>query len=488
MRYLFPVLVFLMYSCGSEGAKDKTMLEDIEFVEPVEEVPDSILTIQGALDETEEYFYIYVGDEISDQEALKEVHIVPEVWKGYDSTMVQEWMQGIAGYDFDLMDDLPYFTGEVKVYYDATKTKLATSYNVIEGYPDGKVILYDINQQKVIERTYTDYDIASVEKDVFGVMWSLEKEKSNLVFGGAEQFMEMKDTMAILSIGPSSYFFGGSDNTLVDIVEKETFKNTFTLNDEPFSGRLLGFNSFIGYPLSQYFELNFKEGWLHDTIRIWNDWGALQLEERFVDGELVETLYMMEEDYGDGMAKPIIYCYPEKTTNLNVQLKLDGELTHSYPKYPINGWNVQAEPDGTLLDENGKEFYALFWEGKGNNEFTYPNGFVIAGWETAEFLEKSLPILGLNARERNEFIIYWLPLMENNPYNLIRFASTEYEQNAALKVTPEPDTYIRVMMIWSPLVEKISVPVQDLELLRKKREGFTVVEWGGKKQPFENLP
>lgn len=180
--------------------------------------------------------------------------------------------------------------------------------------------------------------------------------------------------------------------------------------------------------------------------------------------------------------KPIIYLYPEKTQEIAVQLDYDGELTYTYPKYN-NGWKVTAKPDGTLFDAENKEYYALYWEGKPNNGFKINQGFVVPGEQTIDFLENTLSKLGLNRKEANEFIIYWLPKMENNPYNLIHFSTTQYEEMARLNITPTPETLIRVMMVFKPLDNPIKIKKQNLNSMSKKRKGFTVVEWGGHPLP-----
>lgn len=179
------------------------------------------------------------------------------------------------------------------------------------------------------------------------------------------------------------------------------------------------------------------------------------------------------------LEKPIIYLYPTSKQKISVNLDFDGELEFTYPKYPKTGWEVTAEPDGTLTDKEGKEYYALFWEGKPNKEIIPTSGFIVAGDQTAEFLEDKLAYLGLNRKEANEFIVYWLPKMEKNAFNLIHFSSSEYEEIAKLTVKPTPETIIRIMMITSPLEHKINFPLQDLKPLKKERKGFTVVEWGG---------
>ncbi len=179
------------------------------------------------------------------------------------------------------------------------------------------------------------------------------------------------------------------------------------------------------------------------------------------------------------LLKPVIYLYPTEKTEVSVKLNYQGKLTHTYPYYPENGWNVTAEPTGRLWDEKGMEYYALFWEGIPNKPLVPKDGFIVAGHETAEFLEEKLAYLGLNRREANEFIMFWLPQMENNPYNLIHFAGQEYKDQVPLEVIPSPETTIRVMMLTQPLPAKIDFPAQDLTSLKKTRKGFTVVEWGG---------
>ena len=176
--------------------------------------------------------------------------------------------------------------------------------------------------------------------------------------------------------------------------------------------------------------------------------------------------------------KPIIYLYPQETTELSVKLGNPEKITCSYPKYE-DEWNVIAEPDGTLTYvETQRELYALYWEGKDAPELEMTEGFVVKGEDTIKFLEEKLEILGLNEREAEEFIIYWLPKMQNNKYNYIRFATMEeINEYMPLEFSVEPDSIIRVLMQYKAIDEYIEIPEQKLET--PKREGFVVVEWGG---------
>lgn len=180
----------------------------------------------------------------------------------------------------------------------------------------------------------------------------------------------------------------------------------------------------------------------------------------------------------DGMkaAKPVIYLYPEAETDVTVKLEYDGQLTSTYPHY-TDGWRVTAAPDGTLADEAGREYYCLFWEGVSDTEYDFSEGFVVPGGETAAFLEDALEKLGLTEKEANEFIIYWLPRMEENAYNLIAFQTEAYTRSAALEIEPAPDTVIRVFMAWQALETPVEVEPQTLTA--PERSGFAVVEWGG---------
>lgn len=187
------------------------------------------------------------------------------------------------------------------------------------------------------------------------------------------------------------------------------------------------------------------------------------------------------------LLKPIIYIYPTDTTDVQVKLDYDGKITTTYPKLPIEGWNVTAYPDGTLIDENKKQFYALYWEGIPTAPLTIPDGFVVSKVETVNFLEENLAKLGLNARESNEFIIFWLPVLEKNEFNLIHFSNEAYLNQAKLIISPTPETIIRIAMVFQGLDKAIEFPAQDLSPLEKTRKGFTVVEWGGQELP-KNYP
>ncbi len=183
-------------------------------------------------------------------------------------------------------------------------------------------------------------------------------------------------------------------------------------------------------------------------------------------------------EYSGTVDKPIIYIYPEEEMNVTVKLLNSSLLTVSYPKYE-DGWNVIAKKDGTLFDLNtNRSYYGLYYEGKNSLATVKNDGFVVEGKDTVDFLEEKLEILGLNEREINEFIVYWLPRLEGNKYNYIRFETLEEINNyMPMKISPEPDTFIRVIMDYKALDKKVDV--EEQKLTKVVRKGYSVVEWGG---------
>ena len=192
---------------------------------------------------------------------------------------------------------------------------------------------------------------------------------------------------------------------------------------------------------------------------------------------LKDIIIMEDNPFGSHeVRKPVIYLYPTKKTNVFVNLNFDGTFTYTYPK--INdGWKVSAEPDGTLTDKSGRTYGYLFWEGDTKVPMEFNEGFCVAGKDTEAFLLDKLAYLGLNDKEINDFMVFWLPRMQDNPYNVISFQTDNYLKAAQLKVYPQPDTMIRVFMAWKKADNFVNIKAQKLEKIQRK--GFALVEWGG---------
>jgi len=176
--------------------------------------------------------------------------------------------------------------------------------------------------------------------------------------------------------------------------------------------------------------------------------------------------------------KPVIYLYPETETNVSVTVVPTGGFTKTEPDYG-SGWNVRATPESALLNYADSKIYPyLFWEGKALNYAMDNKGFSVAREEVVPFLQEKLAFQGLNEKEIADFMEFWVPRMQARPYYFVTFVpQSDFDQMAPMKVSPRPDTVIRVFMDYRGLDHPITVEPQTLTA--RERKGFTVVEWGG---------
>ncbi len=173
-----------------------------------------------------------------------------------------------------------------------------------------------------------------------------------------------------------------------------------------------------------------------------------------------------------------MYLYPTQTEAVSVKLGSNITVKKSEPAYG-NGWNVTAEPNGTLTTADGKTYPNLYWDGNGASYNTPTTGFVVASKDVEATFKSKLAQLGLNAKEISDFNDFWLPIVTKSPYALISFVpQAEWSKAAPLSISPAPQTLIRVFMDWKPLAEPINVAPQTLPPT-PARAGFTAVEWGG---------
>ncbi|MGH1335467.1 MAG: hypothetical protein ACRBFS_05010 [Aureispira sp.] len=331
------------------------------------------------------------------------------------------------------------------------------------------------------EEHLSDYD-----SSIYFKKWSYDPKENNIICSDNEQAAILEAFNHKLGLGFKDFLAKENKKTLrfkavSPFAKQENVgvydsKKPLRLNGRLFSGVLVGTHIKTGQRL---IEVRFYRGIRIGNFKIWTNLGRLY-EKSFGRNNII--IYNEPN-----VRKPVIYLYPTTKQDIAVQLDFKGELIHSYPAYPLStGWKVQAQPNGTLTDlQTGKEYGYLFWEGSSNYHYQAPTGFVVEGAATADFLDEKLAILGLNRTEATDFITYWLPELESSPYNLIHFSTTAYQKQAPLVITPQPETIIRVFMVYQPLAAPILIPTQQLEA--SQRQGFTVVEWGGKKEEHLSL-
>lgn len=187
---------------------------------------------------------------------------------------------------------------------------------------------------------------------------------------------------------------------------------------------------------------------------------------------------VIETEGVGGYAKPVLYLYPkENNTNITVSFEKPQLLTTTYPKY-LKNWKVKANSNGDLFDMDGKYYYGLYWEEQGFTKVDFTTGFYVTEDDAIAFLEEKLTKIGLNDKERNEFIMYWLPILEKNKKSLVYFELTKQrEAFNKLIINPTPDSLLRVAIHVKKVDKKVNIKEEVLPLF--ERTGFTAVEWGG---------
>lgn len=203
----------------------------------------------------------------------------------------------------------------------------------------------------------------------------------------------------------------------------------------------------------------------------------------FTDGTVMVQdfrLFVIHGHMGE-RAKPVIYLYPTTTQEVLVSVAPPGGVTTSIPDLGT-GWRVRATPEGRLTNlADGKTYPYLFWESR---ETQGPDrsaaGFAVAQADLPAFFEEKLTFLGLNTQERKDFTEFWLPLMAEKPwYRVLFHTPAQIEAAAPLTVAPRPDTIIRVYFEFEGSPTRPKTLGQNLA--PGVRQGFTVVEWGGRR-------
>ncbi len=189
--------------------------------------------------------------------------------------------------------------------------------------------------------------------------------------------------------------------------------------------------------------------------------------------------YTFGFDYGyitsKNFAKPVIYAYGYDVIDVTLNFDENTELTCAYPVYDGH-WHFNMNSD-KFIDADRTYDY-LYYEAVSTDDFDLSQGFCVKKEDTVTFLEDALRKMGLNDRESNDFITYWLPDLMQHEFNLISFHNQKYSEYVGLSVDPKPDTLIRVYMVWKGLEGPVDVKSQTIENTAP-RQGKTIVEWGG---------
>src|SRR3989344_1350424 len=122
------------------------------------------------------------------------------------------------------------------------------------------------------------------------------------------------------------------------------------------------------------------------------------------------SVYFQSSEMPVMAEKPVIYVYAPETTDVKIKLTPKGAFNFTYPEYK-DGWEFKATPNGELITNNSSYPY-LFWDGPlsiNTNDINIKEGYHIGKDQLLNFFETKLTMMGLNSKEKADFITYWYP-------------------------------------------------------------------------------
>jgi hypothetical protein len=171
-------------------------------------------------------------------------------------------------------------------------------------------------------------------------------------------------------------------------------------------------------------------------------------------------------------AKPVVYLYPEHTTDIAVTLGFPegGHVTESIPEYG-DGWHVSVTPDGTI---DGTWPY-LFYEAALPPLISLEQGWVLDGGDLDSELSNLLLDLGFAGREIDDFVDYWVPELQGWPWYAVYPQAPD--ALVTLSIAPQPDHVLRASLVIRGLLEPITLTAPPAAE-SFHRDGFVATEWG----------
>ncbi|ELP84985.1 hypothetical protein EIN_310870 [Entamoeba invadens IP1] len=130
------------------------------------------------------------------------------------------------------------------------------------------------------------------------------------------------------------------------------------------------------------------------------------------------------------------------------------------------------EDDNLIIEVNGKKYEYLFWEGETHT--TFDGQKYVAN--NIEGVREVLERLGLNSREQNDFIVYWVKTLVKYKKIGITVCDVQYENEAKLSISGF-ENGIRVFLQFFEADGLLLKSVEELEK-RQRPIGKYFVEWG----------
>ena len=130
----------------------------------------------------------------------------------------------------------------------------------------------------------------------------------------------------------------------------------------------------------------------------------------------------------------------------------------------------------------GKKYDYVFWEGPCMKDDQFKGNVIgIRSEVFEEELDKLVEKLGLNERERNDFIVYWLTKLSGRKGHKVTICDEKYDNEIARLEVSGFTEQLRVMLKFEEIEEDEVMKLKGVETVEKKERptGKYVIEWGG---------
>ncbi len=182
--------------------------------------------------------------------------------------------------------------------------------------------------------------------------------------------------------------------------------------------------------------------------------------------------------------KPVIYAYSDTVVDFSLRIEPKGSFLFTYPEHQT-GW------DGTIKKNEivvaGKAYPYLFWEAEQVAPLyleAIKNDCILKK-DIVSYLENKLDEVGLNTKEKTDFITYWGPRLTSFEAVHISWLQNESCNDFAHWHLSGPTATInRLYIVFSPSTTLPAFSeIQKGELQPMERKGVYFVEWGGAQTP-----
>lgn len=171
-------------------------------------------------------------------------------------------------------------------------------------------------------------------------------------------------------------------------------------------------------------------------------------------------------ELGHHLGTPL-YFYPTKTQEMILT------LPHT------SSFKLVGNPTG-IFSHQGKQYSSLSFELSGVSASFSPksSGKLLDGENLEDNLEKVAQELQFTPSETADFVSYWKSQLPSSAYYFVTLISQDEARTLTpWTVSPKPDTEIRYLFTFKPLVGRKNIPVE--RFIPYPRRGFTVVDIGG---------